>query len=136
MRYPTYVYQFIIFLIITKIECWPVFKQEPIKIVCEFGKIFVTWFSLFCIRNGVVVCALLADLLRHAAAAVCAAMCVCWSTFRTHAQKTQCASFSFEVIRGNCCKGSLSDVASSDSYNIYRNLLTNMKFFGLLNFFQ
>ena len=27
--YPTYVYQFLIFLIITKIECWPVFKQDP-----------------------------------------------------------------------------------------------------------
>ena len=27
--YPTYVYQFLIFLIIPKIECWPVFKQEP-----------------------------------------------------------------------------------------------------------
>ena len=30
--YPTYVYQinnFIIFLIITKIDCWPVFKQDP-----------------------------------------------------------------------------------------------------------
>ena len=31
LRYPTYVYQFFfIFLIITKIECWPVFKQDPI----------------------------------------------------------------------------------------------------------
>ena len=29
LRYPTYVYQFLIFLIITKIECWPVFKQDP-----------------------------------------------------------------------------------------------------------
>ena len=29
LRYPTYVYQFIIFLLITKIECWPVFKQDP-----------------------------------------------------------------------------------------------------------
>ena len=29
LRYPTYMYQFIIFLIITKIECWPVFKQDP-----------------------------------------------------------------------------------------------------------
>ena len=29
LRYPTYVYQFIIFLIITKIEGWPVFKQDP-----------------------------------------------------------------------------------------------------------
>ena len=31
LRYPTYMYQFIIFLIITKIECWPVFKQDPQK---------------------------------------------------------------------------------------------------------
>ena len=29
LRYPTYVYQFLIFLIIPKIECWPVFKQDP-----------------------------------------------------------------------------------------------------------
>ena len=29
MRYPTYLYQFLIFLIIPKIECWPVFKQDP-----------------------------------------------------------------------------------------------------------
>ena len=29
LRYPTYVYQFLIFLIITKIECWSVFKQDP-----------------------------------------------------------------------------------------------------------
>ena len=29
LRHPTYVYQFIIFLIITKIECWPLFKQDP-----------------------------------------------------------------------------------------------------------
>ena len=28
LRYPTYDYQFLIFLIITKIECWPVFKQD------------------------------------------------------------------------------------------------------------
>ena len=27
--YPTYVHQFFNFLIITKIECWPVFKQDP-----------------------------------------------------------------------------------------------------------
>ena len=31
--YPTYVYQFLIFLIITKIECWPVFKQDPRYVV-------------------------------------------------------------------------------------------------------
>ena len=30
IRYPTYIYQFIIFLIITKIECWPVLKQDPV----------------------------------------------------------------------------------------------------------
>ena len=29
LRYPTYVYPFLIFLVITKIECWPVFKQDP-----------------------------------------------------------------------------------------------------------
>ena len=29
LRYPTYVYPFLIFFIITKIECWPVFKQDP-----------------------------------------------------------------------------------------------------------
>ena len=29
LRYPTYVYKFLIFLIIRKIECWPVFKQDP-----------------------------------------------------------------------------------------------------------
>ena len=29
LRYPTYVYPFLIFLI-TRIECWPVFKQDPI----------------------------------------------------------------------------------------------------------
>ena len=29
LRYPTYVYQFLIFLIITKIDCWPVFKLDP-----------------------------------------------------------------------------------------------------------
>ena len=29
LRYPTYVYQFLIVLIITKIERWPVFKQDP-----------------------------------------------------------------------------------------------------------
>ena len=29
LLYPTYVYPFLIFLIITKIECWPVFKQDP-----------------------------------------------------------------------------------------------------------
>ena len=29
LRYPTYVYPFLIFLIITKIECWPLFKQDP-----------------------------------------------------------------------------------------------------------
>ena len=29
LRYPTYVYQFLIFLIITKKKCWPVFKQDP-----------------------------------------------------------------------------------------------------------
>ena len=29
LRYPTYVYPFLIFLIIKKIECWPVFKQDP-----------------------------------------------------------------------------------------------------------
>ena len=28
-RYPTYGYQFSIVLIIIKIECWPVFKQDP-----------------------------------------------------------------------------------------------------------
>ena len=28
--YPTYVYQFFNFLIITKIECWPVFKHPPL----------------------------------------------------------------------------------------------------------
>ena len=27
--YPTYVYPFLIFLIITKIDCWPFFKQDP-----------------------------------------------------------------------------------------------------------
>ena len=32
--YPTYVYQFfLIFLIFTKIECWPVFKQDPTLVV-------------------------------------------------------------------------------------------------------
>ena len=31
--YPTYVYYFLIFLIITKIECWPVFKQDPNSII-------------------------------------------------------------------------------------------------------
>ena len=34
--YPTYVYQFFKFLIITKIECWPVFKQDPK--MYEFGR--------------------------------------------------------------------------------------------------
>ena len=29
LLYPTYVYPFLVFLIITKIECWPVFKQDP-----------------------------------------------------------------------------------------------------------
>ena len=29
LRYPTYMYQLVICLIITKIECWPVFKQDP-----------------------------------------------------------------------------------------------------------
>ena len=29
MMYPTYLYFFIIIIIITKIECWPVFKQDP-----------------------------------------------------------------------------------------------------------
>ena len=33
LRYPTYVYPFLIFLIITKIECWPVFKQDPINLI-------------------------------------------------------------------------------------------------------
>ena len=33
LRYPTYVYPFLIFLLITKIECWPVFKQDPIVII-------------------------------------------------------------------------------------------------------
>ena len=28
LRYPTYVNPFLIFLLITKIECWPVFKQD------------------------------------------------------------------------------------------------------------
>ena len=31
LRYPTYMYQFIIFLIITKIECWPFFQARPEK---------------------------------------------------------------------------------------------------------
>ena len=31
LRYPAYVYPFLNFLIITKIECWPVFKQDPQK---------------------------------------------------------------------------------------------------------
>ena len=34
LRYPTYVYQFLIFLIITKIECWPLFKQDPMNRLC------------------------------------------------------------------------------------------------------
>ena len=29
MMYPTYLYFFII-IIITKIQCWPVFKQDPL----------------------------------------------------------------------------------------------------------
>ena len=43
LRYPTYVYPFLIFLIITKIECWPLFKQDPkpqkdVKFVIGGGK--------------------------------------------------------------------------------------------------
>ena len=38
LRYPTYVYQFRIFLIITKIECWPVFKQDPIAVVLTWPR--------------------------------------------------------------------------------------------------
>ena len=29
LQYPTYMYQFLILLIIAKIECWPLFKQDP-----------------------------------------------------------------------------------------------------------
>ena len=36
-QYPTYVYQFLIFLIITKIECWPVFEQDPNSLIAKNG---------------------------------------------------------------------------------------------------
>ena len=36
LRYPTYVYPSLIFLLITKIECWPVFKQDPNFFLLQF----------------------------------------------------------------------------------------------------
>ena len=35
--YPTYVYQFFNFPYNTKIECWPVFKQDPLSRIKSFS---------------------------------------------------------------------------------------------------
>ena len=45
LRYPTYVCQFLIFLIITKIECWPVFKQDPwpVHLVGQYCTLGANW---------------------------------------------------------------------------------------------
>ena len=39
--YPTYVYQFLIFFIITTIECWPVFKQDPGRAVTRHSVFYL-----------------------------------------------------------------------------------------------
>ena len=45
--YPTYVYQFLISFIITKIECWPVFKQAPMQ--THFPALYQVIFHIFCL---------------------------------------------------------------------------------------
>ena len=52
LRYPTYVYQFLIFLIITKIECWPVFKQDPPFLTTEKQSHAI--FPLLCVSLGAI----------------------------------------------------------------------------------